>query len=137
MPGFVIDLVGPYETRVWTDPASDDLPSRIAPTDLQQHRHIRVSVYSSGVIQFRATLDGESGPVDDATGGPFLTRCEEFPGPAAPSQSEPTPGTSAIVDVTLENIGHYTISMEHLADPSGPTRGRGKVFVHIDVESTA
>lgn len=133
MPGFRIDLSGTFETRIWTDPASSDLPSRIAPTDLQQHLHVRMA---PGTIQLRATLDGESGPVTDAVGGAFLTWCPEFGSPAEPSQTIPTPGTSAIVDVALDSVGHYTIGMEHLADPSGPTRGKGKVFVHIDVETT-
>ena len=134
MPGFVVDLQGTFETRIWTDPASDELPSRITPTDLQQHLHVRMA---AGTLQLRATLDGQSAPVTDAVGGPFITWIPEYGSAAEPHQSIPTPGTSAIVDVNLAHVGHYTIGMEHIADPGPPlVRGRGKVFVHVDVEST-
>lgn len=134
MPGFTVALQGTFATRVWTDPASVDRPSRIAPTDLQQHLHARMS---PGTIQLRATLDGESGPVDDATGGAFQTWAPEYGSAYEPQQTIPTPGTSAIVDVALDSVGHYTIVMEHKANfGSPPTRGKGKVFVHVDVETT-
>lgn len=134
MPGFRIELAGTYEKRIWEDPASADLPSRITPTDLQSHLHVRMA---PGVLQLRAILDGNSNPVDDATGGPFITWAPEFGSIAEPSQVIPTPGTSAIVDVTFPSVGHYTIGMEHLADPGPPAvRGKGKVFIHVDVETT-
>lgn len=127
MPNFRVDLVGSHVHRVWADPASVDLPSRITGTHERQHYKVRLPVGQP--LALHAVLDGQSGPVDDATGGVFETWALEYPSAAEPQQTH-SAGWSSMVDLGIDTVGHYTIGMFH------KSTGSPAVIVHIDSESS-
>jgi hypothetical protein len=126
MPNFRVEFDGSYESRVWEDPAAADKPSRITGVNDQQHHHIRMA---PGSLDLRCILDGQSAPVDDASGGVFESWGLEWASAAEPPMVI-TPGFSSIITATLDAVGHYTIGIFH------HSAGSPAVYVHLDVEST-
>lgn len=131
MPNFFVRVNGDIDNRAWVDPADGDKSSRITGTQDQTDRKVKVNGAVLPVTILLLAIEyGETLPKTDAVGGEYETWCLEYASAAEPQQTIPTPGTSALVQVDLEAIGHYTIGMFH------KSAGSPTVVVHVDVEST-
>jgi len=124
------------DNRVWEDPASVDLPSRLTYINDRQHRRL---VAQPGVtLTLTACLEGEAAPQADSVVGLFTMWPIEWPeGVGQPAQAIPTPGTSAVQTFVLTGEGHYTFGVRHEDTQDAPSAAAGGcVVVHLDVEGT-
>jgi hypothetical protein len=111
--------------ETWTDDTgSTDNPSRINPTADAPHFFKRARVFSdtSYRVQIECTVNGNVLPDTELGGNLFTFDIVEFPG-FLPTFTQDA-GWSSIIDVSLEDEGHYTFAVLR---PSG-----GQVFLHLD-----
>jgi hypothetical protein len=139
MPDFYVTAAGAptLENRVWEDPASASLPSRLTGINDRQHR--RLVAQQGTVLTLLAALEGDSGTHPDTVVGLFTMWPIEWPTDAGqPAQSIPLPGMSAIQRFVLNGRGHYTFGVRHENTQDAPNAAAGGVVVfHVDVEGSA
>jgi len=137
MPDFYLVAVGAptLETRVWEDPASSTLPSRIGNVNERQHRRLVGQV--GVVVTLQAILNGQTGVQPDTVTGMFTMWAVEFPTDAGqPMRFVPVAGMSSLQRFTLNGEGHYTLAVRHEDVGGTPPQSNagGVILYHVDVE---
>ncbi len=123
MPDFDLRVTSGASIAPWTDPATDDAPSRV---NARTGNPLRRYVATVGTqVEIRAVVGATVAPLDSALGGrlfvPFAVDC---PLPAV-EWSSPA-GQSSIQRFTPARRGHYHVRVRR---PGG-----GVVHLHIDAE---
>lgn len=124
MPDFDATITDGAELAPWSDPETDDLPSRINPHP--QHDHLYWVVPVPGAVEVSAIVDGVAAPMDvDLDSRLFTWAWTEWTGPWAPSISTGA-GQSSLASFTLtaDHLGHFALNILR--------EDGGAIVLHLD-----
>lgn len=125
MPNFTARPTAGAATNTWTDPATDERPSRTNPAPGKPHRYYRVVL--GATVTVSATVGGVEAPLDGALGGElFTTAFIEWPSGGLISITSPG-GQSSVASFTPLKRGHHLVRMRR--------ENGGSVFLMFHVEA--
>lgn len=123
MPNFAATFSDGATLARWTDPPSEEQPSRINPA--ANHPFLRRRADAGELVEVSAVVGGVTGPLDAALGGElFVGWFAEYPS-ASPPTVAVVAGQTSVRRFTPTAVGHYTYVLRRV-------RG-GCVILHLDV----